>query len=274
MCHMKIRSIRKYMALAIFSLGLGIHTMAQAANDAELAQELTNPIADLVTVPIQVNFDNDIGPTDQGSKVFMNIQPVIPVDINEDWILITRTIVPVISQDEIVPGAGSQFGLGDINEQLFFSPKKPSASGTTWGVGAAMLLPTATDAKLGSKKWGVGPSGVVLSLRGPWTFGALANHVWSIAGDKDRADISNTFLQPFMAYTWPNAWTVSAQSESTYNWKATEWAVPVNVAAAKLVKIGKLPVSLQAGVGYWLQSATNGPEGIRYRLQANIVLPK
>ena len=271
---MKITTTRPHMTLALFSLGLCINTAAQAASDAELAQELTNPIANLVTVPIQVNFDNDIGPTDQGSKVFMNIQPVIPVDINEDWILITRTIVPLISQDEIVPGAGSQFGLGDINEQLFFSPKKPSASGITWGVGAAMLLPTATDAKLGSKKWSVGPSGVVITMRGPWTLGALANHVWSVAGNKDRADINNTFVQPFVAYTWSNAWTVSAQTESTYNWKRNEWAVPVNVAAAKLVKFGKVPVSLQAGVGYWVQSATNGAEGIRYRLQANIVLPK
>ena len=111
-------------------------------------------------------------------------------------------------------------------------------------------------------------------MRGPWTIGALGNHVWSVAGDSNRADISNTFLQPFVAYTWPSAWTVSVQSESTYNWKSKDWSVPVNAAVAKLVKIGKVPVSLQAGIGYWMTSPAAAPEGWRFRLQANIVLPK
>ena len=128
---MKITITQQRMTALFFSLALCAHTAAQAASDADLAQELTNPIANLVTVSVQINIDNNIGPADQGSKVFMNIQPVIPVDINDDWILITRTIMPVISQDEVVPGAGSQFGLGDINEQLFFSPNKPTASGIT-----------------------------------------------------------------------------------------------------------------------------------------------
>ena len=111
-------------------------------------------------------------------------------------------------------------------------------------------------------------------MPGRWTVGALGNHVWSFAGDKDRIDISNTFLQPFVAYTWPSAWTVSVQTESNYNWKLEQWSIPVNAAAAKLVKIGKLPVSLQAGVGYWVESPDAGAEGWRFRLQANIVLPK
>ncbi|GBE08394.1 hypothetical protein BMS3Abin11_01514 [bacterium BMS3Abin11] len=262
------------LMLMVIGFGLSTHTAAQAASDAGLAQELTNPIANLVTIPIQMNYDNNIGLNDKGSKIITNIQPVIPVDVNEDWTLITRTIVPIISQDKIFPDGSSQFGLGDINEQLFFSPKKPTSGGITWGVGAALLLPTATDSKLGSKKLGAGPSVVAITMRGPWTFGAIANHVWSFAGDKDRIDISNTFMQPFMAYTWPNTWTVSAQTETTYNWKLEEWAIPVNVAAAKLVKFGKVPVSLQAGVGYWLESPTAGPEGVRFRLQANIVLPR
>jgi hypothetical protein len=113
-----------------------------------------------------------------------------------------------------------------------------------------LLLPTATDSLLGADKWGAGPTAVVLTLRGPWTAGMLANHIWSFAGDGDRPDISNTFLQPFVAYTWPSAWTVSVQSESNYNWKTEKWSVPLNVAVSKLVRWGKLPVSLQAGVGY------------------------
>ena len=246
----------------------------EQGEDAGLAQELTNPLADLVTIPIQMNYDRDIGPRDEGWKLQTNVQPVIPFHLNKDWNLITRTIIPVIKQEDIFPGAGSQFGLGDINLSLFFSPKKATSGGLIWGVGPVLLLPTATDSLLGAKKWGAGPAAVALTTRGPWTLGALANHIWSYAGDGDRQDISSTFLQPFVAYTWPSAWTVSVQSESTYNWKTEKWSVPVNAAVSKLVKLGKLPFSLQAGVGYWAESPETGPEGFRFRLQANFVLPK
>jgi hypothetical protein len=242
--------------------------------DAELAQELSNPLADLMSIPFQMNYDRDIGPRDDGRKLQTNIQPVIPFNFNADWNLISRTIVPVIYQDDIFPGEGSQFGLGDINLSLFFSPKIPTSGGVTWGIGPVLLLPTATDDWLGAKKWGAGPAAVALTMRGPWTVGMLANHIWSYAGDSDRQDISSTFLQPFAAYTWPSAWTVSLQSESTYNWKTEKWSVPINAAVSKLVRWGRLPVSLQAGVGYWAESPGSGPEGFRFRLQATLVLPK
>lgn len=258
-------------AVVLLSLAAAAHAQSR---DAGLAQELTNPLADLVTVPIQMNFDRDIGPSDAGEKVTTNVQPVIPFHLSENWNLISRTIAPVIYQDDVVPGGGSQFGLGDLNLSLFFSPKKFAAGGLIWGAGPVFLLPTATDSRLGGKKWGAGPTGVVLAMRGPWTAGMLANHIWSFAGDDNRQDISNTFVQPFVAYTWPSAWTLSVQSESSYNWKAEQWSVPVNVALSKLVRIGKLPVSLQGGVGYWAESPDAGPEGFRFRLQANIVLPK
>lgn len=245
----------------------------QQGKDADLAQELTNPVADLITIPFQMNYDRDIGLQDDGWKLQTNIQPVIPFHLGEDWTLISRTILPVTYQDDVFPGAGSQFGLGDTSLSLFLSPKKPT-SGMIWGAGPIFLLPTATDSLLGAKKWGAGPTAVALTMRGPWTMGALGNHVWSFAGDSDRPDISNTFLQPFVAYTWPSAWTVSLQTESTYNWKIEKWSVPINAAVSKLVRWGKLPVSLQAGVGYWLESPETGPEGFRFRLQANFVLPK
>lgn len=264
----------RFIYLIVAMLCMGTDTTVLADSSAELAQELTNPIANIVTIPIQMNYDQNYGLNDEGEKLTTNIQPVIPFAINKDWNLITRTIVPVIYQDKIFPTEGSQFGLGDINMSLFISPNKPAAGGIIWGAGAVVLLPTATDSLIGSEKWGTGPAGIVLTMRGPWTLGGLANHVWSFAGDSDRQDINNTFLQPFAAYTWPSAWTVSVQSESTYNWEIEKWSIPVNVAAAKLVKIGKLPVSLQAGVGYWLETPDTGPEGLRFRLQANIVLPR
>ena len=270
-CHsMRVGNANRLLAVALLALPMA----ALAEGDAELAQDLSNPLADLVSIPIQMTFDRDIGPADDGTKVTTNVSPVVPVHLNEDWNLITRTIVPIIHQDEIFPGAGSQFGLGDINLTLFFSPKKPTAGGFIWGVGPVFVLPTGTNDLLSSKKWSAGPGVVVLTTRGSWTFGMLANHVWSFAGDDARQDISNTLIQPFAAYTWPSAISVSVQSESTYNWKAEQWSVPVNVAVSKLVRFGKLPVSLAGGVGYWAKSPDAGAEGLRFRVQATIVLPK
>jgi hypothetical protein len=272
---------KKYMRICIFvGAGLIMPSISQASepelavSNIALAQELTNPLADLMTIPIQVNFDDNYGVDDSGSKITTNIQPVVPFDIGNDWNLITRTIIPVVHQDEVVPGTGTQSGLGDINLQLFLSPKKTTSSGLIWGAGAVLYLPTATDSLIGAKKWGAGPSGVVLKIDGPWTYGGLANHVWSFAGDSDRPDINNTFMQPFMAYTWPSAWTLSLQSESSYNWEMEKWSIPVNTAISKLVHFGRLPVSLQAGAGYWLETPESGPEEWRFRLQANFVLPK
>jgi hypothetical protein len=265
----------KRLLVGIALLGWACMSQSQPESaDSDLAQELVNPLADLITAPIQLNFDRSLGPLDDGSKVTTNVQPVIPFAVNERWGLISRTILPVIYQNDIFPGSGSQFGVGDINISLFFSPKASTAGGITWGVGPVLLLPTATDAKLGGRKWGAGPAAVVLTAIGPWTVGALANQIWSFAGDDDRSDISSMFVQPFMAYTWPSAWTFSAQSETSYNWKTGRWSVPVNISFSKLVRFGRLPVSLQAGVGYWLESPATGPEGMRFRLAAIVVLPR
>jgi len=270
---------KEWIAFLIFTFSLVYfapvqHANSQSGDDADLAQELSNPIADLITVPIQMNYDDNYGPDDDGWKLQTNIQPVVPFSLNDTWTLITRTIMPVIYQEDILPGSGSDFGLGDINMSLFFSPQDPAFGKFIWGAGPVLLFPTATDTLLGADKWGAGPAIVALTMQGQWTIGILANHIWSYAGDSDRQDISNTFMQPFVAYTTPTAWTYSVQSETTYNWETENWSVPVNVAIAKLVRWGKLPVSLQAGVGYWLDSPDAGPDGWRFRLQANFVLPK
>jgi hypothetical protein len=184
---------------------------ARADEGADLAQDLTNPVADLLTIPIQLNYDQNFGPADDGWKLQTNIQPVLPFNLNDDWNLITRTIMPVIWQDEIVPGAGSQFGLGDITVSLLASPKKPT-NGVIWGVGPILYLRTATDQLLGAEKWGAGPSAIALTMRGRWTMGALANHVWSFAGSDDREDINSTFVQP---PSWPTPSTAPGPSRSS-----------------------------------------------------------
>ena len=178
----------------------------------------------------------------------------------------------MIHQEDLFPGSGSQFGLGDINMSLFFSPRSASDD-FVWGAGPVFLFPTATDSLLGADKWAAGPSLVMLRMQGPWTYGILANHLWSFDGSGSR-HLNNTFVQPFVAYTTESAWTFSLQSEMNYNWSTEQWAIPVNASVSKLVRFGKLPVSLQAGVGYWAESPTNGADDLRFRLQMNFVLPK
>lgn len=240
-----------------------------AAQDAEeLAKKLSNPIASLISVPFQYNYDEDIGVLDKGTKHVLNVQPVIPVSISADWNMISRTIVPIVWQNDVtldptkaaivdgalrIPLSGEQSGLGDTVQSLFFSPKEP-VNGIIWGVGPVVLLPTGTDPLLSGEKWGAGPTAVVLTQQGGWTVGALGNHIWSFAGDEDRADINATFVQPFVSYTTKDAWTFTLNTESTYNWTADEWSVPVNVNISKLLTIDKQPISIGAGVRYWAES--------------------
>jgi hypothetical protein len=244
-----------------------------AAQDADLAKQLSNPISSLISVPFQFNYDSGYGPRD-GNKAVLNIQPVIPFSINEDWNVISRTVVPLVSQHDIAGPSGTQTGLGDTLQSFFFSPKQPTAGGVIWGAGPAFLLPTATDPLLGGEKWGLGPTGVVLKQDGPWTYGALANHIWSVAGDSNRADISSTFLQPFVSYTTKDAWTFALDTESTYDWKASQWSVPINFTVSKVTKLGKQPVSFSVGARYWAASPDNGPNGWGVRAGITFLFPK
>jgi hypothetical protein len=239
----------------------------------ELAKQLSNPVASLISVPLQFNYDEGFGPND-GERVTLNIQPVIPISLNDNWTMISRTIMPVIWQNDIAGPSGEQSGLGDITQSLFFAPANPGPSGIIFGVGPVFLVPTGTDDLLGGGKWGAGPTAVVLKQMDGWTIGALANHIWSFEGDGDRADVSSTFLQPFVSYTTADAWTFGVNLESTFNWETEDWSVPVNVTVAKLTKFGHQPVSFTAGIRYWAESPESGPDGLGFRGVATFLFPK
>jgi hypothetical protein len=242
---------------------------------AELAKKLSNPIAALISVPVQYNYDEYGGVNDGASKTVVNIQPVIPISIGDDWNMITRTILPLVDQQDFPVEAMNESGIGDVVASQFFSPKAPSARGWIWGVGPVWLLPTASEDVLGSEKWGIGPTAVALKQMGPWTVGFLGNHIWSVAGEDDRADISVTLLQPFVSHIFNKTkTTIGLNTESTYDWEGENWSVPINATVAQMFKIGPQIMQLTLGARYWAESPDNGPEDWGARVQLTFLFPK
>lgn len=270
---MRDRLHSRWLAATMAMVGMaGLSGPAWAADSAELAKQLNNPVAALISVPFQYNYDRGIGP-DGGHRNTLNIQPVVPISLSSEWNLISRTILPVTWQSNVSGDSGSQSGLGDVTQSFFFSPAA-ATSGTVWGLGPALLLPTGTDAMLSSRKWGAGPTGVLVHQAGPWTYGGLANHIWSYAGSSTRPGVSSTFLQPFLAYTTPEAVTVGLNSESTYDWKSAAWSIPINLQVSKVTQIGGQHISFQAGLRYWAESPESGPKGWGGRFTVTFLFPR
>ena len=244
-------------------------------HDAEaLAKQLANPIAALISVPMQFNYDRGFFDTsgNDSNKWTLNVQPVVPLSLSDDWNLISRTIVPLIRTDNLPLDSGISGGVGDIVQSAFFSPKAPTESGWVWGVGPVFLVPTGSD--VSADTWGVGPTAVALKQNGPLTYGALVNHIWSTGGD---VDISQSFLQPFFTYTTPSALSTTLMTESTYNWEAKDgngWTVPLYLMVTKVGKIGKQMVSYGGGVKYYAESPDGGPQGWGARLVFTLLFPK
>jgi hypothetical protein len=236
------------------------------------AMKLQNPIADILDVTLRFDVDTGLGETD-ATRTTLFIEPIIPFEVNPDWNLITKTTLPIIEQENLVPGAGDNHGIGDIEQSFFFTPKE-MVKGWMWGAGPVISWPTASDDALGSQKYEFGPTAVAVQQRDAWTYGVLMNHLWSIPslGDSDRRGVNATLFQPFGAYTTANHTTLAVNTETIYDWEIDRWTVPVNFVVSQLLDLQGHPVNLFAGLRTYLDSPSGGPNwGVRFGL--TFVLP-
>jgi hypothetical protein len=266
--------------------------MAQQESETEeLAKKTQNPVADLISVPLQNNFNFGTGFNRNKTLYVLNIQPVIPVKLNDEWNLINRIIMPVINQPSLFPTHGGAVpsttgtGFGDFNPTFFLSPAKPGE--LIWGIGPTITLPTATDRDLGAGKWSMGPAGVALVMHGHWVYGALMNNQWSFAGWGDKA-VNAMLLQPFINYNLPEGWYLTSSPIVTANWKADKggdvWTVPLGGGFGKLFRLGqilpleghplaKLPINTQLAAYGNVATPEFGPKW-QLRLQIQFLFPK
>jgi hypothetical protein len=260
------------------AIGLIVATTAPALaamSATELAKLAQNPVANLISVPFQNNTNFNVGPQN-GTQNILNIQPVIPVHLNKDWNLITRTIVPVISQPAFTPTQDRENGLGDIQFTGFLSPA--NAEGTIWGVGPIVQLPTNSNDRLGNDRWGLGASAVILRLEkgSPWVYGFLVNNVWSVGSSGSDPSYSNFLLQPFLNYNFPGGFYLTSAPIITADWKADSsqrWTVPLGGGIGKIFHFGRLPVNTQLSAYGNVVKPDNGADW-QLRFQVQFMFPK
>ena len=224
----------------------------------DLAKKVQNPVSDLIAVPIEYNLNFDVGMNGDIQHV-INVLPVVPLKLNDKWILINRAIIPAIYQPLLAPGVGDEFGLGDINFTGFLSPRE--SSGITWGVGPSLTIPSASNEVLGTGKWSLGPAFVVFRDIGSWSAGLLISNAWSIGGKSDRADVNAGFLQPWLYYNFPSGAYIFCEPVITVDWKADSderWTVPLGIGVGKIFTIGSQYVNAQVAVFYNVETPTDG----------------
>jgi hypothetical protein len=268
-------TLARYAVVSVAGLALAA-TPASSQDAAALAKAAQNPIADMISLPFQSNTNFDVGPLEKTQEI-LNIQPVYPVSLNDEWNLITRTILPVISQPAFSSAQDREFGIGDLQFSAFLSPKQVTG-GWVWGAGAIAQLDTATDDRLGQGAWGLGPTAVALHLGKTWVYGALINNVWSVAEDDDRTRVNQLLVQPFVNYNFPDApgRYLAFSPVITADWKADSgqrWVVPLGLAIGQIMRFGKQPVNLQAGAYYNVERPDYAARW-QLRLQIQLLFPK
>jgi hypothetical protein len=241
----------------------------------ELAKLAQNPVGNLISLPFQNNTNLNFGP-EKGTQNILNIQPVVPISISSDWNIITRTIVPVISMPALGPDIGSLSGVGDTVFTAFLSPANPGH--WIWGAGPVIQIPTNSNAELGNKNWGLGPSFVLLHLDhgDPWVYGALVNNIWSVSSNKTGSSYNNGLIQPFINYNFEGGLYLTSAPILTVDWKAEhgqQWTVPLGGGVGKIFHLGKLPVNTQISAYYNVVRPDFGPNW-QIRAQVQLMFPK
>jgi hypothetical protein len=269
-----IRTTATIHALAVAATALLAAAPAHAELSAEeLAKLAQNPVGNLISVPFQNNSNLNAGP-DKRTQNILNIQPVIPISVSDEWNIITRTIVPVISQP--LPDGERSNGIGDTVLTAFLSPAKPGK--WIWGAGPVLQIPTNSNSDLGNRNWGLGPSVVVLHLdKGdPWVYGVLANNIWSLSDSGSGGSYNNGLIQPFVNYNFPGGFYVTSAPIITVNWKADSsqrWTVPLGGGVGKIFHLGRLPVNTQLSAYYNVVTPDDGPNW-QIRAQVQFMFPK
>lgn len=239
-------------------------------NASNLAAKLTNPVADLISVPLQFNNYRGLGANKQGTAADLMIQPVVPITLNKDWNYIVRPVLTLGTQDNVDGYSGS--GVGPVVVETFLSPNNNSKF--IWGVGPVISTPALSGEQWGSQQTGAGVTAVGLYTDAPWTIGLLAYQTWDVGGSAVSGTVNNTYWQPFISYVTRDAWTFSLNTQSSFNWDSRRAQNPLNATVSKLVHIGKMPVSLTVGGRYFLSSVPGGPSGWGIRAGATFLFPK
>jgi hypothetical protein len=269
---MMFKSMLLVFALSAFTSNVLAQEAKPAVSAEELAKKLSNPVASLISVPFQNNTDVGIGDFN-GAKNTLNFQPVIPVGLTSKFNLISRIIVPIISQYNMTGEGSHQTGLSDAVVSAWVSPAE-AKNGLTWGVGPVFLVPIATDDFLGTKKYGVGPTALLLKQTHGWTMGALVNQIWSVAGNADRADINQMFIQPFLSYNWKSGAGLGGNAEITQNWEASTTSVFINPTVSAITKLGTQTISLAIGPRIQVAAPDGGKADFGVRAALTFVFPK
>lgn len=241
---------------------------AGPGGEGDLAKQLSNPVSSLVSIPFQLNWEFGAGEADP--RVVVNFQPVMPFRLSGDWNFIVRAIAPLVSQPPLAEGGETRFGIGDLTVETFLTPAEPES--VVWGIGPVLALPMTTDPALGTGKWSAGPALVVLHQGGAWTVGALATQLWSYAGEDGRDDVDQTLLQPFLSYAAPGQVTLTLNAEASgreVGESGAEWSIPLQAFVSKIVKLGRQPLSVQLGGGWFVQKPDGGPD---WRLRSGLTL--
>jgi hypothetical protein len=242
-------------------------------NEEQLLKQLANPLSAMASVATVLNFDYHIGPGEDGHRTTLSFQPTIPLHLGEQWNIVSRTVLPIVYQEDVTPGAGSQLGIGDLTEAVYAAKVEPGPRGWVWGAGPIVQVPIGSEDLLTNKKWSLGPSAAAVKQLDDFTFGIIASQIWSIGGSGQRPDVNMGLYSPFITYQSEGLWNLELQVPFTYDFNAHQWTVPVQLRIEKLVSFKKVPVTISFGVRYWADGPQSSPHDLAFFFGLTLAFP-